>query len=61
MNIRLFRSCPVLIWISSSELHVSDTCILHELHFMDLNVTTTHRLHELHICAQGGYVTTTYP
>ena len=28
---------------------------------MELYVTTTYRLHELHICAQGWYVTTTYP
>ena len=28
---------------------------------MERYVITTHRLHGLHICAQGGYVTTTYP
>ena len=61
MNICLFRTCSVPIRISSPELHVLDTCFLYELHFMERYVTTTYRLHELHICAQGGYVTTTYP
>ena len=28
---------------------------------MEVYVTTMYRLHELHICAQSGYVTTTYP
>ena len=61
MNIRMLRTCSVPIGISSQELQVSDTCFLHEIHFMEQYVTTTYRLHELHKCAQGGYVTTTYP
>ena len=28
---------------------------------MERYVTTTYRLHELHVCAEGVYVTTTYP
>ena len=28
---------------------------------MERYLTTTYRLHELNKCAQGGYVTTTYP
>ena len=61
MNIRLLPICSVPIRISSPELHVSDTCFLHELHFMECYVTTTYRLHELHVRTLGGYVTTTYP
>ena len=61
MNIRLFHICSVLIRISSPELHVSDTCFLHDLNLMERYITTTYRLHELHMCIQGGYVTTTYP
>ena len=61
MNICLFRTCSVPIRISSLELHVEDTCVLYELHVMERYVTTTHRLHALHICAEGGYLTTTYP
>ena len=61
MNIRLLRTCSVLIRISSPELHVSDTCFLHELHIVERYVTTMYRLHGLNSCAQGGYVTTTYP
>ena len=60
MNIRLLRICSVPIRISSPELHVSDTCFLQELHVMERYVTTTYRSHEIHICAQCGYVTTTY-
>ena len=51
MNIRLFRSCSVPIWISSPELHVLDTCFLHEENIEDRYLTTTYRLHELHIHA----------
>ena len=47
MNIRLFRSCSVPIWISSPELHVEDTCFLHEVNNIERYVTTTYRLHEL--------------
>ena len=54
MNIRLLRTCSVPIRISSPELHVSDTCFLHELHIMERYVTTMYRLHGLHIYAQGG-------
>ena len=61
MNIRLLRIYSVTIRISSPELHVSDTCFLHELIIMGRYVTTTYRLHELHVCVQGGYVPTTYP
>ena len=35
--------------ISSPELHVSDTCFLHERYIMERYVTTTYRLHELHM------------
>ena len=28
---------------------------------MERYVTTMYRLHDIHICAQGEYVTTTYP
>ena len=48
MNIRLLRIYSLPISISSQELHVSDTCFLHELHIMERYVTTTYRLHELH-------------
>ena len=61
MNIRLFRTCSVPISINSPELHVSDTCFLHEIYIMERYVITTYRLHELHMCVQGGYATTTYP
>ena len=61
MNIRLLRTCSVPIRISSPELHVSDTCFLHELHIMERYVTTTYRLQKLHVCIQGGYVSITYP
>ena len=54
MNIRLLRTCSVPIRISSPELHVSDTCFLHELHIMERYVTTMYRLHGLHIYALGG-------
>ena len=60
MNIRLFRRCSVPIRISSPEIDVSSTCFRHEVHISELYVTTTYILHELRICAQGGYVTTTY-
>ena len=60
MNIRLFRSCSVPIWICSPELHVQDTCFLHEVQVMERYVTTVDRLYEIHKCAQGSYVTTTY-
>ena len=59
MNIRLVRICSVPIRISSPELHVSDTCFLHELHFMERYVTTTCRLQELDVCIQDGYVSST--
>ena len=42
MNIRLLRISSVSIRISSPELHVSDTCFLHELYIMDRYVTTTY-------------------
>ena len=61
MNIRLLRACSVPIWISSPEVHVSDTCFLHELHIMEQYITTTYRLQKLHVCIQGGYVSSTYP
>ena len=61
MNIRLLRTCSVPIRISLPELHVSEKCFLHERHIMERYLTTTYRLHGLHICAQGEYVTTTYP
>ena len=61
VNIRLFRICSVSMRISSPELHVSDTCFLHEINIMGRYVTTTYRLHKLHVCVQGGYVCTTYP
>ena len=47
MNIRLFRSLSVPIWIRLPELHVWDTCFLHEVNIMERYVTTTYRLHEL--------------
>ena len=47
MNIRLLRTCSVPIRIGSPELHVSDTCFLHELHIVERYLTTTYRLHEL--------------
>ena len=54
MNIRFFRSCSVPIRIRSPELHVWNTCFLHEVHMMERYVFTTYRLlHGLHICAQG--------
>ena len=60
MKIRLLRICSVPIRITSPELHVWDTCFLHELHIIERYVITTYRLHELHKYAQGVYVTTTY-
>ena len=60
MNIRLLRTYSVPIRITLPELHVSEKCVLHELHIMERFVTTTHRLHKLHIYAQGGYLTTIY-
>ena len=47
--------------ISSPEVHVSDTCFLHEINTMGRYVTTKYRLHKLHVCVLGGYVSTTYP
>ena len=61
MNIRLFRISSVPIEISSPELHVSDTCFLHEINVMGQYVTTTYRPHKLHVYILGGYVSTTYP
>ena len=61
MNIRLLRIYSVPIRISSPELHVSDTCYLHEINVMGRYVTTTYRAHKLHVCVLGGYVSTTYP
>ena len=61
MNIGLLRICSVPIRISSPELHVSDTCCLRELHYMEQYLTNTYRLHGEPIFAHGGYVTTTYP
>ena len=52
MNIRLFRRCSIPMWIRSPEIHVYDTCFLHEIHTIERYVTTTYRLHELHICEQ---------
>ena len=60
MNIRLLRICSIPIRIKSPELHVSDTCFLHELHIMERYVTTTYRLHNLHIYSWGWYLTTAY-
>ena len=56
MNTRLLRTCSVPIRISSPELHVWDTCCLHELHIMERYVTTTYRLHELHICLYTRWI-----
>ena len=53
MSICLFRSCSVPIWFSTSELHVKDTCLLHEMNNMEQYVNTTYRVHELHICVWG--------
>ena len=53
MNIFLLRICSVPMSISSPELHVPDTCFLHELYIMERYVTTTYRSHELHIYVQG--------
>ena len=61
MNIRLLRSYSVPKRISSPELHVSDTCLLHGINVMGRYVTTTYRPHKLHVCVLGGYVSTTYP
>ena len=61
MNIRLLRIYSVPITISSPELHVSDTCLLHEKSVMRRYVSTTYRPHKLHVCVLGGYVSTTYP
>ena len=44
-----------------TELHVSDTCFLHEINVMGRYVTTTYRPHKLHVYVLGGYVSTTYP
>ena len=60
MNVRLLRICSVPIRISSPQLHVSDTCFLHELHIMERYVTTTYRLHELHICVYTGWIRNYY-
>ena len=60
MNIRLLRIFSVPIRVSPLELQVSDSCFYMNLHIMERYVITTYRLHELHMCAQGGYVTTTY-
>ena len=57
----LLRICSVPIRISSPELHVSDTCFLHEINIKGQYATTTYRLQELHVCVVGGYVPTTYP
>ena len=59
MNIRLLRIYSVPIRISSPELHVGDTCLLHENNIMGRNVTTTYRLHN-YISILSGYVSTTY-
>ena len=61
MNIRSLRIYSVPIRINLLELHVSHTCFLHELNFMERYVTTTYPLHGLHMCIQGGYVPTTHP
>ena len=61
MNIRLFRIYSVPIRISPLELHVSDTCFLHEINVMGRYVTTTYRPLKLHVYVLSGYVTTTYP
>ena len=61
MNIRLLRTCSVPIRISSPELHVSNTCFLHELQIMERYVTITYHLQESHVCIQDGYVSSTYP
>ena len=61
MNICLFRSCSVPIWISTPEFHVRNcTYTLHGKNIMERYVTTTYCLLELHICAWGRYVSTTY-
>ena len=61
MNIRLLRNCSVPTRISSPELHLSDTCFLHQLPIIERYVTITYRLQNLHVCIQGGYVSSTYP
>ena len=61
MNSRLLRIYSVPIRISSPELHVSDTCLLHEINVMGRYVTTKYRPHKLHVYVLGGYVSTTYP
>ena len=61
MNIRWLRIYSVPIMISSPDLDVSDTCFYMNLHVVERYVTTTYSLHRLHMCAQGGYVPTTYP
>ena len=55
VNIRLLRIYSVPIRISSPELHVSDTCFLHEIHIVERYVTTTYRPHGIiYICALVG-------
>ena len=46
MNVRSFRSGSVPIWISTPELHVFDTCQLHEDNYSVRYVDTVYRLHE---------------
>ena len=61
MYIRSLCICSLPMRIGSTELQISDTCLLRELHIMERQVTTTCRLHGFQIYAQAGYVTTTYP
>ena len=59
MNVHLLRTCAVTIRVSSAELHVSDTCLLHELYIMERYVTT-YRLHELLICVYTRWIRNYY-
>ena len=61
MNIRSLRICSIPISISSPEIHVSDTCFLHELHIMEWYVTLTYRLNKRITFLYTGLIkTTTY-
>ena len=46
VNTRLLRSGSVPAWISTPELHVYDTCHLHEDNNKEQYVNTTYCLHE---------------
>ena len=51
MNIRLFCSCSVPIWVSTPEFHVFDMYILNGMNIMERYVTAMYCLHESHISA----------